>query len=115
MSSMGLQGSGDDYRFLNINADEVAACVAAGAGAGKLIMLSDKAVLGRDGSRLAVLDQGAAALLMEQGVITDGMAVKARSLAIAAGHVECVVVAGSEERLAGILEGGYGGATRFVL
>ncbi len=114
MSSMGLQGSDEDYRFLNINADEVAACVAVEAGAGKLIMLSDKAVLGEDGSRLAVLDQGSAVRLMEQGVITDGMAVKARNMAVAAARVECVVVAGSEARLAGILEGGYDGATRFV-
>jgi acetylglutamate kinase len=114
MSSMGVRGSGDDYGFLNINADEVASCVAAEAGAGKLIMLSDKAVLGSDGSKLAKLDHDSAALLMKQGVITDGMAVKARNLSAAAERVECVLVAGSEGRLADILQGGYDEATRFV-
>jgi acetylglutamate kinase len=104
----------DDYGYLNVNADDVARAAAIALGAKKLIVLSDKPVLGRDGKPLPSLDHASASSLICEKVISDGMVVKVHHMLKAAGTVDEVVVAGEGPTLGDLLEGKYEGATRFL-
>lgn len=64
----------------NVNADDVAAGIAAGLGARQLVLLTDvDGVHGPDGTRLATLTAGEAEALIESGVIAGGMVPKIRA------------------------------------
>jgi len=64
----------------NVNADDVAAGIAAGLGARQLVLLTDvDGVRGPDGRRLATLTAGEAEALIEAGVIAGGMVPKIRA------------------------------------
>ncbi len=64
----------------NVNADDVAAGIAAGLGARQLVLLTDvDGVRGPDGTRLATLTAGEAEALIESGVIAGGMVPKIRA------------------------------------
>ena len=64
----------------NVNADDVAAGIAAGLGARQLVLLTDvDGVHGPDGTRLATLTAGEAETLIESGVIGGGMVPKIRA------------------------------------
>jgi acetylglutamate kinase len=73
-------GQGPDGSCLNINADLVAAHLAAALYADTLIFLSDIAgICGPDGTCLAELSEADAHTLIETGVIRDGMIPKVRA------------------------------------
>ncbi len=68
----------------NVNADDVAAGIAAGLGARQLVLLTDvDGVRGADGERIDSLTAGEAETLISAGVISGGMVPKVRA-AIAA-------------------------------
>lgn len=76
ISSIGINEQGQQY---NINADEVATALAI-ALKSPLIFLSDvKGVLDNQGQVIEHLDAKTINALLEQGVITEGMAVKVRN------------------------------------
>lgn len=80
----------------NVNADEVAAGLAAALG-GRLVMLSDTdGVQDADGRRISRLDPSRAEALIEQGVISGGMIPKVRGAiaVLAAGGSEVVIADG---------------------
>ncbi len=87
LSCLGIDADG----LLNINADSVAAGVAVAMKAGTLKVVSDKAVMA-NGSTLAAIDGPSAEDLISQGIITDGMVVKVKSMLNAASHVEDVLI-----------------------
>ncbi len=89
MSPLGYQGTNDDYRMLDLNADKVAAYVAGAIGARGLVVLSD-------------------------GPAPPGENAGGRALLAAARSVPEVVSAGSIAALAGIIDGSYDGATRIA-
>jgi acetylglutamate kinase len=64
----------------NVNADDVAAGIAAGLGARQLVLLTDvDGVRGTDGARLDTLTVAEAEALIESGVIAGGMVPKVRA------------------------------------
>ena len=64
----------------NVNADDVAAGIAAGLGARQLVLLTDvDGVRDADGRRLDALTVGEAETLIESGVIAGGMVPKVRA------------------------------------
>ena len=64
----------------NVNADDVAAGIAAGLGARQLVLLTDvDGVRDADGRRLDALTAGEAETLIESGVIAGGMVPKVRA------------------------------------
>ena len=64
----------------NVNADDVAAGIAAGLGARQLVLLTDvDGVRDADGRRLDTLTVGEAEALIESGVIAGGMVPKVRA------------------------------------
>jgi acetylglutamate kinase len=70
-------GKGEDGETLNINADFVAAEIAAALKAEKLVLMTDtNGVRGKDGSLLTSLTRKEAMKLMRSGVISDGMVPK---------------------------------------
>jgi acetylglutamate kinase len=73
ISSIGITVSGE---LMNVNADQAATALAATLGA-DLILLSDvSGILDGKGQRIPEMSAEAAELLIEQGIITDGMIVK---------------------------------------
>jgi acetylglutamate kinase len=73
-------GQGPDGSCLTINADLVAAHLAAALHADTIIFLSDVAgICGPDGTRLAELSEADAHTLIEAGVIRDAMIPKVRA------------------------------------
>ncbi|GAB2946820.1 acetylglutamate kinase [Hafnia psychrotolerans] len=73
VSSIGITASGE---LMNVNADQAATALAATLGA-DLILLSDvSGILDGKGQRIPEMSAEAAELLIEQGIITDGMIVK---------------------------------------
>lgn len=83
-------------QICNVNADEVAAGLAAALG-GRLVMLSDTdGVQGADGRRISRLDPSQAEALVERGVISGGMIPKVRGAiaVLAAGGTEVVIADG---------------------
>ncbi len=67
----------DDFGALNVNADEVAAAVAAALGARELMLLTDvPGVRGADGATIATLTPALAQGLISDGVATGGMVPK---------------------------------------
>lgn len=78
---------GADGGALNVNADDVAMAVAAALGASELLFLTDVAAVRDERGERHFLEAGEAMVLLERGVIRDGMAVKVRAAlrALAAG------------------------------
>lgn len=73
VSSIGITAEGG---LMNVNADQAATALAATLGA-DLILLSDvSGILDGKGQRIAEMTAQNAQLLIEQGIITDGMVVK---------------------------------------
>lgn len=82
----------------NVNADDVAAGLAAGLGARQLVLLTDvDGVHDADGRRLATLTPGEAEALIAAGVIAGGMVPKVRAAlsALAWEGAEAVIADGS--------------------
>lgn len=93
VAPIALDEQGD---LCNVNADEVAAGLAAALG-GRLVLLSDTdGVRDRDGARIPQLDQATADELIAGGVITGGMIPKVRGAlaVVAAGGREVVIADG---------------------
>jgi acetylglutamate kinase len=64
----------------NVNADDVAAGIAAGLGARQLVLMTDvDGVRGSDGRRIDTMTAGEAEALIENGVISGGMVPKIRA------------------------------------
>ena len=84
----------EDGAICNVNADEVAAGLAAALG-GRLILLSDTdGVRNGDGQKIDRLDGRAVERLIEDGTISGGMIPKVRSaLAVLAAGASDVVIA----------------------
>jgi len=78
-------GIGDDGQSFNINADAVAAEVAAAVGASKLIYLSDVAGLLRGGELIEQIDSAGLRAQIDDGGISGGMKVKVKSILKALG------------------------------
>jgi acetylglutamate kinase len=77
----------------NVNADDVAAGIAAGLGARQLVLLTDvDGVRDADGRRLDSLTVGEAEALIEGGVIAGGMVPKVRAALAALGWDEAEAV-----------------------
>ena len=77
----------------NVNADDVAAGIAAGLGARQLVLLTDvDGVRDADGTRLDSLTAGEAEALIESGVIAGGMVPKVRAALGALGWDEAEAV-----------------------
>lgn len=73
VSSIGVTAEGE---LMNVNADQAATALAATLGA-DLILLSDvSGILDGKGQRIAEMTAAKAELLIQQGIITDGMIVK---------------------------------------
>jgi acetylglutamate kinase len=69
----------------NVNADDVAAGLARGLGAQRLVLLTDTdGVLGSEGQRIATLDAAEVEALIADGTIGQGMVPKVRAAAAAA-------------------------------
>jgi acetylglutamate kinase len=82
LCSIGLD---DDGEFLNVNADDAAAGVAAVLGARALVLLTDvEGILGADGQRIERIDAVGIERLISEGVIRAGMVPKARAAVAAA-------------------------------
>ncbi len=79
IACVGRDGDG----FLNVNADDAAAAVAAVLGAAELVLLTDVAGVrdgvGGGGDVIATLDAGRAAALEASGVVAGGMVPKVRA------------------------------------
>jgi acetylglutamate kinase len=73
-------GIGEDGQSYNINADAVAAEIAMAVGAQKLIYLSDVAGILKAGELVEELHAAQLAAQIEEGTISGGMKVKARSI-----------------------------------
>jgi acetylglutamate kinase len=85
----------------NVNADDVAAGIAAGLGARQLILLTDvDGVHAADGTRIETLTVGEAESLIESGVIAGGMVPKVRAAlgALAWAEAEAVIADSSAPR-----------------
>ncbi len=73
-------GIGDDGQSYNINADSVAAAVAAAVGATKLIYLTDVPGILESGELISELTSAALQAKLASGAISGGMTVKGRSI-----------------------------------
>ncbi|MFL5453521.1 MAG: bifunctional glutamate N-acetyltransferase/amino-acid acetyltransferase ArgJ [Myxococcales bacterium] len=73
-------GIGEDGQSYNINADQVAAEVAMAIGATKLIYLSDVPGILKGGELISQMEPQDLAAYIEDGTISGGMTVKARSI-----------------------------------
>ena len=85
----------------NVNADDVAAGIAAGLGARQLVLLTDvDGVRDADGRRLDTLTSGEAETLIDSGVIAGGMVPKIRAAlaALAWDGSEAIIADASAER-----------------
>jgi acetylglutamate kinase len=90
-------GLGRDGRLLNVNADTLAAHLAARLGARRLVIAgTTPGVLGEDGATVPVLEAAAAAELVNGGTATAGMIAKLRACehALAGGVDDVVIVDG---------------------
>lgn len=105
LASLGDDGAG---ALLNLNADDVAAAVAAALPARDLVLFSDTPGLYLDGEIVTTLDQASLADVLMSQDVTGGMRPKLRAAerALAAG-VERVIIAAWQgpDTLAGILAG----------
>ena len=83
----------------NVNADEAAAGLAAGLGAGLLLMTDTDGVLDQSGRLIPVLDQPTAERLIDEGAIRDGMVPKVRGAlaALDGGATEVLIANGRTE------------------
>ncbi|MGC8792243.1 MAG: acetylglutamate kinase, partial [Bryobacteraceae bacterium] len=106
-----------DWRghIYNVNADQMAAALAAGFGARSLVMLTDVAgVLGKDGSVLPELTPEQARQLIADGVATGGMKAKLEAAlgALEAGVSHVLIAPGAEIAVLPRLLGGEDIGTR---
>jgi acetylglutamate kinase len=88
----------------NVNADEAAAGLAAGARARQLVLLTDvEGVLDEHGQRIATLGAEQAEALISQGVIASGMVPKVRAClaALAGGTSEAIIANGGAPHAVG--------------
>lgn len=93
VSSIGCDSAGG---LLNLNADDAAAGIAAGLGAGRLVLLTDVAgVLDVSGATIGSIGSGDVEGLIAAGVITGGMAAKVRAACATADSAGCEVVIAS--------------------
>lgn len=83
--------------WLNVNADPMAAAIAAAIGASRLVFLTDvPGVLGEDGALMPHVRASAATSLIERGVVKGGMRPKLEACGEALGHgVREVLVGGT--------------------
>ena len=105
-----------DGEICNVNADEVAAGLAA-ALRGRLLLLSDTdGVRGADGRRIDALDEAAAEALIASGVISGGMIPKVRGAleVLRAGGREVMIADGRGADALRRALGGSGAGTRVV-
>ncbi|MDA9557597.1 acetylglutamate kinase [Vibrio sp.] len=113
ISSIGLTADG---QIMNVNADQAAVAVAQALNA-ELILLSDVVgVLDGNKERITSLNEDDATILIDQGVITDGMIVKVQSALKAAkdlGNIVEVATWKVPENLPALLAG-EGIGTRFL-
>lgn len=75
-----------DGELVNLNADDVAATIAAAAGAQDLVLLSDARALVLEGRSVTQLDAHQLAGALSHPDVTGGMLAKLRSIARALGH-----------------------------
>lgn len=102
-------GATADGGLLNVNADTLAAHVAAAAGAARLVIAGGTpGVLDADGRSIAELDQAAIAALVADGTATAGMIAKLRACeaALDGGVADVVIVDGRAEPAIGDALGG---------
>jgi len=93
-------GTGDSGEHFNINADEVASCLAGGLHCEKLILLTDvDGVKGSDDALISTLTDVEAERLMKIGVISRGMIPKVRMCldALRDGVHKAHIINGSQE------------------
>jgi acetylglutamate kinase len=91
----------EDGIVCNVNADDVAAGIAAGLGARQLVLLTDvDGVRDRDGRRLDTLTAAEAEALIEDGTINGGMVPKIRAalMALTWDGAEAVIADASADR-----------------
>ncbi len=101
VSSIGIA---DDGGFLNINADDAAAAIAAIVEASELVLLTDVAgVLDRSGAVIAELDRERIESLIADGTITGGMTPKVRGALDAAERAGVPVTIASWRNPASVL------------
>jgi acetylglutamate kinase len=87
------------YPFLNVNADDVAASLAAVVGARTLVLLTDTpGVRGADGATLGSATAAEIEALIDSGVIHGGMVPKVRAALRAVGVAGCDTVIASWQR-----------------
>ena len=93
-------GLGHDGQLLNVNADTLAAYLAARLGARRLVVAgTTPGVLGTDGETLVQLEPAAVASLVASGTATAGMIAKLRACEHAlAGGVDDVVIVDGRDR-----------------
>lgn len=96
ISSIGCVPSQPADQLVNVNADTVAASIAAAVGARRLVFLTDvEGVRGPDGARIDRLDAARARTLVVDGTISGGMIPKVEACLHAAGlGVEAQIVDG---------------------
>jgi acetylglutamate kinase len=101
-------GGGRDGRLFNVNADTLAANVAARIKAARIVFAGGTAgVLDSSGDTIAALDADAIDDLVGSGTATAGMVAKLRACRTAqgAGVTEVAIADGRSARLAGLLKG----------
>jgi acetylglutamate kinase len=97
----------DEHGWLNVNADLMAAGIASGLRASRLVLMTDSGgVRGRDGGVIGSLSRAALRRLIDDGAATDGMIPKLRACesALRAGVLDIRIV-GAATDLASILGG----------
>lgn len=113
ISSIGCVPSQPEDQLVNVNADAVAASIAAAVGARRLVFLTDvEGVRGPDGVCIDRLDAARARTLIADGTISGGMIPKIEACLHAAGlGVEVQIVDG---RVAGALRSLEGAGTTII-
>ncbi len=110
-------GGDRDGHVYNVNADQMAASLASGWGAEKLLFLTDvEGVRGASGDRIPVLKQNEANQLIEQGIASGGMLAKLRSASAAldGGVAEVRIALGSDPGVVARIQAGEDVGTALV-
>jgi acetylglutamate kinase len=99
----------EDGSLLNVNADSLAAAVAAALGATRLVFMTDvDGVRTGSGETIARLDARSIASLIDSGVVHGGMKPKLLAACSALGSVAEVVIAGPDHHLSALQYGNGG-------
>lgn len=114
-------GAGRNGALYNVNADTLAAALAARTRAARLVIAgTSNGVLDREGRTIPVLDQATESAMIRSGAVNAGMLAKLQACraALAAGVADVIVINGSDpRRLAEVVSGANGvgvDATRIV-